>query len=278
MGNDGGSIPKRIDLVKTKKEHVIKQKRRILQERFKSCAFTNEPLKPPIVVCRKGFLFNKESLLEALIAKNLPEQLQYISRMRDFKEVTINANTNPRSKFPIVCPLTGKEVNGLMHFVCNWRCGCLLNEKMLLSLAHVNFSLEDIHVMKRNKADKEAAGKVRKREYRCPNCLEKFALRNLRRLNTSVEIENPSTADAKVEKLKMKLKNAGLGKRSHLEAIGEEKAEEGTEKTKGETKKTKANTQEFGLPRPDAFVAEAFHKKGGPDERPMHRDTRHGIR
>ena len=73
MGNDGGSIPKRIDLVKHKKEPVRKDYTGMNRLRAKHCAISNDPLKGTIVGCRMGYLYNKEALLEGLISKTIPK-------------------------------------------------------------------------------------------------------------------------------------------------------------------------------------------------------------
>lgn len=280
MGNDGGSIPKRIDLVKTKKEHIIKQKRKILEERFKSCSFTNNRLKLPIIICKKGFLFNKESLLEAIINKSLPAKLTYIKRLKDIKQIRVKMNPNPKSDIPLLCPLTAKEINGVKNFVCVWKCGCLLNEKMLLSLAKVGYSMQEVSSLKAQKDIESAQKKLKKKKYVCPNCSKKFALKDLTRLNNVVESDNNFKESKDVRELKMKLSQAkqSLGKRTHLKAIKE--LEEHSVKLK-KTKDATLAEKVFGLPKPGAYVGEAFHKSKRNKEDDldiMHRNTRHGIR
>jgi hypothetical protein len=60
MGNEGGSIPKRSEVVKAKK--IRKNLERISKARAHAqlCSLSKEPLRPPTVVCRRGLLYNKE--------------------------------------------------------------------------------------------------------------------------------------------------------------------------------------------------------------------------
>lgn len=51
MGNDGGSIPGRQELVKQKKEKKQLKKDLMAKARATICALSKEPLKHPIVAC-----------------------------------------------------------------------------------------------------------------------------------------------------------------------------------------------------------------------------------
>ncbi len=78
MGNDGGSILKRVDMVKFKQKEIkidnelIMKARLKINFRAKLCALTKTRLKPPLAACRLGFLFNYESVIKSLLEKNLP--------------------------------------------------------------------------------------------------------------------------------------------------------------------------------------------------------------
>ena len=79
MGNDGGSIPKRSEVVKQEKR---KQKLEKASEKDAStCALTKEPLSAPIVVCKRGLFYNKESLLKAMLDKTLPKEFRHIKKI-----------------------------------------------------------------------------------------------------------------------------------------------------------------------------------------------------
>lgn len=217
MGNDGGSIPKRVDLVKTKRERVIGNKKTILKERFKSCAFTNQRLKPPVVVCRRGFIFNKESLLKSIIKKDLPEELKYIRKLKDIRDVKISANLNKNSNYPLICPLTGKELNGINNFICNWNCGCLLFEKMMFALANINFGIDEIA---RERAKKSKNKQFVDKLFKCPNCSKEFSLMKLLKINMQVDEFKPKIPDA-LRQFKKKMESLSkkniLGKRNQMD-------------------------------------------------------------
>ena len=54
MGCDGGTIPKRHELVRTKKKPEEKDKVADLASKWQYCALSNQPLKQPIVACELG--------------------------------------------------------------------------------------------------------------------------------------------------------------------------------------------------------------------------------
>ena len=131
MGNDGGSIAKRIDLVKEKTKEIRKDTVSINQNRSRYCAISNSKLAVPIVGCRLGYLYNKEALLSCLINKTMPSTFDHIRKMKDVKNINATENSNPKSPYPLICPLTAVEYNGLGRFVVLWNCGCLLSERSL---------------------------------------------------------------------------------------------------------------------------------------------------
>lgn len=109
MGNDGGSIPHRKELVKQVKNKLIRK-----QNFDNSCSLTLEPFKPPLVICKLGQIYNKESLLKALIEKDLPEAYSYINSCKDFK--TVNKNSIKidvlLETVKLVCPVSLTEFTG----------------------------------------------------------------------------------------------------------------------------------------------------------------------
>lgn len=112
MGNDGGSIPGRQELVKTKKQKRHLQKDLMAKARSTMCALTKEALRSPVVVCWLGFLFNKEALLEALVLKKLPPFFKsYITSHKDFKELKTELKPTPDGP-TLSCAITQQEYNG----------------------------------------------------------------------------------------------------------------------------------------------------------------------
>ncbi|CAG9313588.1 unnamed protein product [Blepharisma stoltei] len=135
MGNDGGSIAKRSDLAKDKKRPLKIDKAALRAARARLCALTQEPLAPPIVACKLGFLFNKPNLLIALSQKSLPKSLQHISKLKDIKDANI-AQAPDSDRF--ICPISGLELNGSNRFIINWNCGCVMSEASLKEIPSKN--------------------------------------------------------------------------------------------------------------------------------------------
>lgn len=101
--------------------------------RSRACALSGEPLAQPIVACELGNLYNKESILEALLEKNLPSEFDHVRSLKDVKEVKFTDNTSSGASKgddrKWMCPLTGLEFNGVIPFVLLWNNGKVLSEK-----------------------------------------------------------------------------------------------------------------------------------------------------
>ena len=82
MGNDGGSIPKRDELVKIKKKKEEAEKDDENRGKWEVCAISKEELQPPIVTCPLGFLYNKEAVLTALLENTLPSEFSHIRSLK----------------------------------------------------------------------------------------------------------------------------------------------------------------------------------------------------
>ncbi|XP_050403770.1 replication termination factor 2 [Patella vulgata] len=147
MGCDGGTIPTRDELVKTKKKPEQKDKASELAVKWKHCSISLEPLHKPILACELGRLYNKESVLEFLIDKSkfdFADQFNHLRGLRDLKE--LNLSENPAFKGIIaekgdayidtqtseyICPVVGTELSGKYRFCYIWTCGCVLSERAL---------------------------------------------------------------------------------------------------------------------------------------------------
>lgn len=57
MGCDGGTIPKRHELVKTAKRPEQKDKDMARNANWTTCSITQQPLEEPIVTCELGKLY-----------------------------------------------------------------------------------------------------------------------------------------------------------------------------------------------------------------------------
>ena len=117
---------------------------------------TSQPLRKPLVADRIGNLFNKESILEALITKKMSKAYWYIKKIKDVIDV------NPTLKVPgcdviggdsvnihnktaqsesskksqpvintIICPLTKLELDGFHKFSLLWSWGWIFATQII---------------------------------------------------------------------------------------------------------------------------------------------------
>ncbi|KAK6106600.1 Rtf2 RING-finger family protein [Brugia pahangi] len=146
MGADGGTIPKRCELVKKKKRKEKLDKNIANATRWRLCRLSQEPLKRPIVACRLGNLYNKEEILNAIISKKIGEYevAKHIKSLKDVKELKLTDNKEYKESgadkgdiykdhniAPFCCPVTGISMNGNHSFTVNWRCGCVISGKAI---------------------------------------------------------------------------------------------------------------------------------------------------
>jgi len=148
MGCDGGTIPRRDELVRTKKKPEKKDKEAELNFKWRVCALSHEALQQPIVACEMGRLYNKDKIIEMLLDKNNSNEVtKHITSVKHIK--VLNLTPNPileREKIPgkfrdddyfdkkcapFVCPVVGLEMNGHFKFCFLWSCGCVLSERAL---------------------------------------------------------------------------------------------------------------------------------------------------
>lgn len=174
MGCDGGTIPRRDELVRVKKKPEAKDKDAELAFRWQCCAITQETLQQPIVVCHLGKLYSKVSLIEALLDKSLlPDSSRHIKSLKDVKE--LNLTPNPEYKeddkkegsldhraVPYICPVLGLEMNGKYRFVALWSCGCVFSERAYKQISTKNchkcckpFEDDDVVIINGNEEDLE---------------------------------------------------------------------------------------------------------------------------
>jgi len=146
MGCDGGSIPKRVELVKNKEKPSKPDKATLLHAKFFHCFLSKELLKEPIVGDKLGNLYNKESILEFLLdrkkyGKEAEIACRHIKSLKDIINIRVTVNdldtknlqdcyhAMEQSRF--LCPITRLELNGRYRFVYLKSCGCLISEKAL---------------------------------------------------------------------------------------------------------------------------------------------------
>ncbi|KAJ7417124.1 protein RTF2 [Willisornis vidua] len=130
MGCDGGTIPKRHELVKGPRKVEKVDKVAELVARWFYCALSQEKLRRPIVACELGRLYNKDAIIEFLLDKS-PDKtpMESASHIKSIKNVTeLNLVDNPAwsgdkesikgDKYDdlqsarFICPVVGLEMNG----------------------------------------------------------------------------------------------------------------------------------------------------------------------
>lgn len=228
MGCDGGTIPRRDELVRIKKKPEKKDKDAELAFRWKHCTIRQLPLQAPVVACGLGRLYSKESVLEGLLDRDtLPESAAHIKNLKDIKNLNLtpnpafNANKAEKGdcyvdggKSPYICPVIGLEMNGKYKFCFLWTCGCVMSERALkevkTSVCHrcqqafteadvviLNAVDEDLELMQERLNARKAAQKSSKKR---KNKTESTSTESTSTESTSTEIND------KEEVLKKKIK------------------------------------------------------------------------
>lgn len=113
MGCDGGSFPRRSELVSLKPEV---KKLNTTTTRYTVDHLTNLPLTDKISIDRLGNLYNTESAITSLLKG---EKWKAVQKRKDLKELKGRE-----------CPiLKGRIMNGTYPFIALWNCGCVMSEK-----------------------------------------------------------------------------------------------------------------------------------------------------
>ncbi|KAJ7632322.1 DUF602-domain-containing protein [Roridomyces roridus] len=145
MGNDGGSIPDRRDLVRNKPKAEALDKANHTRARWGFCALSKRRLQEPVVSCALGKLYNKDAIIEFLLDRDAYGDGQnicgHIRTLKDVLTLTLTSNpapvtpnTDPLDRPQFVCPLTLKEMNGATPFVYLRTCGCVFSVAGLTGL------------------------------------------------------------------------------------------------------------------------------------------------
>ncbi|XP_055349078.1 replication termination factor 2-like [Paramacrobiotus metropolitanus] len=143
MGNDGGSIPRRVELVREKQRPKQADKDAEAAARWKHCQLSQQPLRQPVVACDLGRLYNKDAILQQLLAKKSRSPLaDHIKSLKDVYELKLTVSADSAEgehggsydKCLWVCPVTGLEMNGRHPFSFLRSCGCVLSDRALKAL------------------------------------------------------------------------------------------------------------------------------------------------
>lgn len=135
MGNDGGSIPTRRELVKEGARDLtttqVKEIQTEQQEHYWStCALSHQPLSSPVVSDALGTLYNKDAVLDRLLAAGQEDKVELEARKEAFKDrlrslrdvVEVKFETEAEGK-KWVCPVTGKALEPGVRAVYLVPCG-----------------------------------------------------------------------------------------------------------------------------------------------------------
>uniref|UniRef100_A0AAR2L262 Replication termination factor 2 n=1 Tax=Pygocentrus nattereri TaxID=42514 RepID=A0AAR2L262_PYGNA len=185
MGCDGGTIPKRHELVKGPKKVEKVDKNAELAAKWKYCALSQEKLRRPIVACELGRLYNKDAVIEYLLDKSAErpnvEIAAHIRGIKDVKELNLTDNPawegdrrnakgdcyEDMHRAMFICPVVGLEMNGKHKFCYLQTCGCVFSERALrevkTEICHKcgdPFRDEDIVVLNGSKEEQEQLQKT----------------------------------------------------------------------------------------------------------------------
>ncbi|KAF7118087.1 hypothetical protein CNMCM5793_007473 [Aspergillus hiratsukae] len=158
MGNDGGSIPTRRELVreaaKAPSTAQVKEAQREMQEHFwTTCPLSHKPLARPIVSDCVGNLYNKDAILEFLLpgddAQGIGSKADCeeilcgrVKGLRDVVELKFEVDTergeHPSSKHARreawICPVTAKQLGPGVKSVYLVPCGHVFSEEAIRQL------------------------------------------------------------------------------------------------------------------------------------------------
>ncbi|KAG8447101.1 hypothetical protein GDO86_014525 [Hymenochirus boettgeri] len=148
MGCDGGTIPKRHELVKGPKKVEKVDRNAELVARWFYCALSQERLRKPIVACELGRLYNKDAVIEFILDKSPDkphaDSAAHIKNMKNVIELNLSDNpawagdkgNTKGDKYDdqcaqFICPVVGLEMNGKHRFCVLLNCGCVFSERAL---------------------------------------------------------------------------------------------------------------------------------------------------
>ncbi|KAI9436971.1 DUF602-domain-containing protein [Lactarius indigo] len=226
MGNDGGSIPDRRDLVRNKPKVEQADKANQTRARWFFCALSKRPLQEPIVSCELGKLYNKDAMIEFLLDRSafgdgedicghirslkVRNSFPFCSNfggsnvhaLQDVKTLSLTGNPAPKSGSPdsgvdrglFVCPLNLKEMTGVVPFVYLSTCGCVFSQAGLKAVSTGTPPSEkgkDKDKDQDNDKDRPGSGEEGGAQLDvCPQCATKFdRSENVRVLNPGAEEE-----------------------------------------------------------------------------------------
>lgn len=141
QGNDGGSISKRDEMVRTKASVQKVDASLLRQSLWTVCRLSREPLQAPVVSDALGRLYNKDAVIQHLLQRHQSsdstDAIPHIRGLRDTTDLALTPNTLYRpasagqneqhSVYPFMCPLSARQMDGMHRFVYIAPCGCVVS-------------------------------------------------------------------------------------------------------------------------------------------------------
>ncbi|KAL2369608.1 DUF602 domain-containing protein [Blastomyces gilchristii SLH14081] len=154
MGNDGGSIPKRCELVKSAARNPTAAElketlREHLEHYWSTCPLSHKQLLAPIVSDSAGNLYNKDAILKFLMPADDAEDISSkddceeilkgrVKGLRDIVEVKFEIDDDANGKKRKVCPITRKELGPNVKAVYIVPCGHAFSEEAIREMKSDN--------------------------------------------------------------------------------------------------------------------------------------------
>lgn len=220
MGCDGGTIPKRHELVRTKQKPEEKDRDSDRVTTWQYCSLTNQRLKEPIVACELGRLYNKDAIIEFLLNKDTsdkPEKMDHIKGLKDIH--TLKLSENPAyiqqqkkgdgyldmhmTKY--YCPIAGINMNGKYRFSFLLTCKCVISNKALdqirdgkCPICSVEYSKDAIIPLNENKTvvERLRANMFKRKEEAKQKKLEKKKKKLQKQDGNNGKEDEPSTSSS----------------------------------------------------------------------------------
>lgn len=140
MGCDGGSIPRRAEMVKTKGQEASIDDTEVLKTSWQCCYISKGRLEKPVVACGLGRMYNKDAVIKYLLqrkAAETPDQLNtlgkeydsaHIVSLKSVFDVNLDGCKRDEEGF-FICPVTGRSLNGRSRAFVIKGCGCIFAEQ-----------------------------------------------------------------------------------------------------------------------------------------------------
>lgn len=138
MGADGGSIATRSEMTKVKKRAPKADKSDEPNAKWTLCALSDQKLRPPVMSCLLGRMYNKDAIIEYLLNKgSRGAEMEHVHRLKDLTELKLTpcvSTGRADSDALFMCPITRREMVGSGSFCFYRPCGCVISQQALLEM------------------------------------------------------------------------------------------------------------------------------------------------